>query len=52
MLANLRRDQIPALLDEDGPYKVIDIVYLFKVTEITIFQDLEKEGRFIWETIE
>jgi DeoR/GlpR family transcriptional regulator of sugar metabolism len=42
MLANLRRDKILELLKEDGSAKVIDLAKLFKVTEVTIRQDLEK----------
>ena len=42
MLANQRRDKIIELLKEDGSAKVIDLAKLFKVTEVTIRQDLEK----------
>ncbi|RRB04809.1 DeoR/GlpR family DNA-binding transcription regulator [Larkinella rosea] len=42
MLANRRRDKILELLKEDGSAKVIDLAKLFKVTEVTIRQDLEK----------
>ena len=42
MLANQRRDKILELLKEDGSAKVIDLARLFKVTEVTIRQDLEK----------
>src|SRR6188768_4083875 len=42
MLANQRRDKIFELLKEDGSAKVIDLARLFKVTEVTIRQDLEK----------
>jgi DeoR/GlpR family transcriptional regulator of sugar metabolism len=42
MLANQRRDKIIELLREDGSAKVIDLAKLFKVTEVTIRQDLEK----------
>src|SRR6187399_840727 len=42
MLANQRRDKIFELLAEDGSAKVIDLAKLFKVTEVTIRQDLEK----------
>jgi DeoR/GlpR family transcriptional regulator of sugar metabolism len=42
MLANQRRDKILELLKEDGSAKVIDLAKLFKVTEVTIRQDLEK----------
>jgi len=42
MLANHRRDKIYELLQEDGSAKVLDLAKLFKVTEVTIRQDLEK----------
>lgn len=42
MLANHRRDKILDLLKEDGSAKVIDLAKIFKVTEVTIRQDLEK----------
>jgi len=42
MLANHRRDKILELLQEDGSAKVLDLARLFKVTEVTIRQDLEK----------
>src|SRR5215510_9612308 len=42
MLANHRRDKILELLQEDGSAKVLDLAKLFKVTEVTIRQDLEK----------
>ena len=42
MLANQRRDKIIDLLKEDGSAKVVDLARLFKVTEVTIRQDLEK----------
>ncbi len=42
MLANHRRDKIFELLKEDGSAKVLDLAKLFKVTEVTIRQDLEK----------
>ena len=42
MLANQRREKIIALLVEDGSAKVLDLAKLFKVTEVTIRQDLEK----------
>lgn len=45
MLPNLRRDKIIELLKEDGSAKVIDLARLFKVTEVTIRQDLEKMER-------
>jgi len=42
MLPNQRRDKIMELLHEDGSAKVMDLSRLFKVTEVTIRQDLEK----------
>ena len=42
MLANHRRDKILELLQEDGSAKVLELAKLFKVTEVTIRQDLEK----------
>ena len=42
MLANHRREKILELLREDGSAKVLDLARLFKVTEVTIRQDLEK----------
>ncbi|CAN5807907.1 DeoR/GlpR family DNA-binding transcription regulator [soil metagenome] len=42
MLANQRRDKIYELIQEDGSAKVIDLAKIFKVTEVTIRQDLEK----------
>lgn len=42
MLANHRRDKILEFLREDGSAKVLDLAKLFKVTEVTIRQDLEK----------
>ena len=42
MLPNLRRDKILELLKEDGSAKVADLARIFKVTEVTIRQDLEK----------
>jgi DeoR/GlpR family transcriptional regulator of sugar metabolism len=42
MLANQRKDKILELLKEDGSAKVINLAKLFKVTEVTIRQDLEK----------
>ena len=42
MMPNQRRDKILELLKEDGSAKVIDLAKLFKVTEVTIRQDLEK----------
>jgi DeoR/GlpR family transcriptional regulator of sugar metabolism len=45
MLPNHRRDKILELLKEDGSAKVTDLAKLFKVTEVTIRQDLEKMER-------
>lgn len=42
MLAHHRRDKILELLQEDGSAKVLELAKLFKVTEVTIRQDLEK----------
>jgi DeoR/GlpR family transcriptional regulator of sugar metabolism len=42
MLANQRREKILELLKEDGSAKVVDLAKLFKITEVTIRQDLEK----------
>ncbi len=42
MLANQRRDKILDLIKEDGAAKVLDLARLFKVTEVTVRQDLEK----------
>ncbi|NGM64502.1 DeoR/GlpR family DNA-binding transcription regulator [Sphingobacterium sp. SGR-19] len=42
MLPIQRREKILGLLKEDGAAKVIDLAGLFKVTEATIRQDLEK----------
>lgn len=42
MLPTHRRDKILELLQEDGSAKVLDLAKLFKVTEVTIRQDLEK----------
>ncbi len=42
MLANQRRGKILELLQEDGSAKVLDLAKLFKVTEVTVRQDLEK----------
>jgi DeoR/GlpR family transcriptional regulator of sugar metabolism len=49
MLANQRRDKILELLKEDGSAKVADLSKIFKVTEVTIRQDLEKleKDRFV-----
>jgi DeoR/GlpR family transcriptional regulator of sugar metabolism len=52
MLANQRRQKIFDLLREDGSAKVIHLAKIFKVTEVTIRQDLEKleqEGLVIRE---
>ena len=52
MLANHRREKIFALLQEDGSAKVLNLAKLFKVTEVTIRQDLEKlekEGLIVRE---
>lgn len=42
MLANQRREKILELLKEDGSAKVIKLSKIFKVSEVTIRQDLEK----------
>jgi DeoR/GlpR family transcriptional regulator of sugar metabolism len=42
MLANVRREKILEMLHEDGAAKVVDLARIFKVTEVTIRQDLEK----------
>jgi len=42
MLANQRRDKILELIREDGQAKVLDLARIFKVTEVTIRQDLER----------
>jgi DeoR/GlpR family transcriptional regulator of sugar metabolism len=42
MLPNQRRERILELIREDGSAKVVDLARLFKVTEVTIRQDLEK----------
>ncbi len=52
LLANQRREKIIELLKEDGSAKVIKLARLFKVSEVTIRQDLErldKEGALIRE---
>jgi len=52
MLANQRRDKIFELIREDGQAKVTDLSRIFKVTEVTIRQDLERlenEGVIIRE---
>ncbi len=45
MIANQRREKIYELIKEDGSAKVIDLAKIFKVTEVTIRQDLEKLER-------
>lgn len=42
MLANQRREKILELLKEDGSAKVIKLAKIFKVSEVTVRQDLEK----------
>lgn len=42
LLANQRREQIMKLLKEDGSAKVADLAKIFKVSEVTVRQDLEK----------
>lgn len=42
MLPKQRKEKILDLLKEDGSAKVIDLARIFKVTEVTIRQDLEK----------
>jgi DeoR/GlpR family transcriptional regulator of sugar metabolism len=42
MIANQRREKILELIKEDGSAKVVDLARIFKVTEVTIRQDLEK----------
>ena len=52
MLPNQRRDKILELLKEDGSAKVVELARIFKVTEVTIRQDLEKlekEGLIVKE---
>jgi len=52
MLPNQRREKIFELIREDGQAKVTDLSRIFKVTEVTIRQDLErleKEGLIIKE---
>ena len=53
MLANQRREKILELLMEDGSAKVNVLAKIFKVTEVTTRQDLEKleKDRFCqdWE---
>ncbi|MCU7550603.1 DeoR/GlpR family DNA-binding transcription regulator [Chitinophagaceae bacterium LB-8] len=45
MIPNQRREKIYELIKEDGSAKVIDLARIFKVTEVTIRQDLEKLER-------
>lgn len=42
MLPNQRREKILEMIKEDGHAKVLDLAKIFKVTEVTIRQDLEK----------
>jgi len=42
MLPHQRRDEILELLRDDGSAKVVNLAKIFKVTEVTIRQDLEK----------
>ncbi|MBN2274481.1 MAG: DeoR/GlpR transcriptional regulator [Bacteroidales bacterium] len=52
MLPNQRREKIFELIREDGQAKVTDLSRIFKVTEVTIRQDLERlenEGLIIRE---
>jgi len=42
MLANQRREKILEMIREDGHAKVFQLSKIFKVTEVTIRQDLEK----------
>ncbi|HRI20527.1 MAG TPA: DeoR/GlpR family DNA-binding transcription regulator, partial [Panacibacter sp.] len=42
MIPNQRREKIFELIKEDGSAKVVDLARIFKVTEVTIRQDLEK----------
>lgn len=42
MTASQRREKILELIKEDGSAKVVDLARIFKVTEVTIRQDLEK----------
>src|SRR5688572_2455218 len=42
MTATHRREKILDLIKEDGSAKVVDLARIFKVTEPTIRQDLEK----------
>ena len=45
MLANQRREKIKDLLKEDGSAKVVTLAKIFRVSEVTIRQDLEKLER-------
>ena len=45
MLPSQRKEKILELLQEDGSAKVADLARIFKVTEVTIRQDLEKLER-------
>lgn len=45
MLAAQRREKILQLIQEDGHAKVLELSKLFKVTEVTIRQDLERMER-------
>jgi DeoR/GlpR family transcriptional regulator of sugar metabolism len=52
MLPNQRKEKILEMLKEDGSAKVVELARIFKVTEVTIRQDLEKleaEGLIIRE---
>lgn len=52
MLPNQRREKILELIREDGQAKVLNLSKIFKVTEVTIRQDLErleKEGFIVRE---
>lgn len=52
LLANQRKEKILELIREDGSAKVAELAKMFKVTEVTIRQDLEKlemEGSVIRE---
>ncbi len=48
MLAKQRKDKILDLLKEDGAAKVVDLARIFKVTEVTVRQDLEKLEKEGW----
>jgi DeoR/GlpR family transcriptional regulator of sugar metabolism len=52
MLPNQRREKILEMIREDGHAKVLQLSKIFKVTEVTVRQDLEKlekEGYIIRE---